>query len=111
MAGRSSFAACNINQRQLSATWLLASWFSNCAFVYSDKMQKNDDQGKFRQLDEITYVVGYPGYQHLSSVAENCMQVVCDVKGDNTLSQYNQFLFCFIMLDGMPSHIYGVFYR
>nr|XP_033516956.1 ribonuclease H2 subunit B isoform X2 [Nicotiana tomentosiformis] len=44
------------------------------------RMKKNDDQGKFRQLDEITYVVGYPGYQHLSSVAENCMQVVCDVK-------------------------------
>lgn len=46
-------------------------------------MQKNDDPGKFRQVDEIIYVVGYPGYQHLSSVAENCMQVVCDVKGDN----------------------------
>ncbi|XP_019265951.1 PREDICTED: ribonuclease H2 subunit B [Nicotiana attenuata] len=44
------------------------------------RMKKKDDLGKFRQLDEITYVVGYPGYQNLSSVAENCMQVVCDVK-------------------------------
>ncbi|XP_047255511.1 ribonuclease H2 subunit B isoform X2 [Capsicum annuum] len=44
------------------------------------RMKKNDDPGKFRQVDEIIYVVGYPGYQHLSSVAENCMQVVCDVK-------------------------------
>ncbi|KAH0674792.1 hypothetical protein KY284_025879 [Solanum tuberosum] len=44
------------------------------------RMKKNDDPGKFRQVDEIIYVVGYPGYQHLSSIAENCMQVVCDVK-------------------------------
>lgn len=43
-------------------------------------MKKNDDPGKFRQVDEIIYVVGYPGYQHLSSIAKNCMQVVCDVK-------------------------------
>ncbi|XP_047252358.1 uncharacterized protein LOC124887205 [Capsicum annuum] len=46
------------------------------------RMKKQDDPGKFRQVDEIIYVVGYPGYQHLSSVAENCMQVVCDVKGN-----------------------------
>ncbi|XP_015076322.1 ribonuclease H2 subunit B isoform X4 [Solanum pennellii] len=44
------------------------------------RMKKNDDPGKFRQVDEIIYVVGYPGYQHLSSIAESCMQVVCDVK-------------------------------
>lgn len=54
-------------------------------------MQKNDDPGKFRQVDEIIYVVGYPGYQHLSSIAENCMQVVCDVKGDNILLSYLLF--------------------
>lgn len=72
-------------------------------------MQKIDDPGKFRQVDEIIYVVGYPGYQHLSSIAENCMQVVCDVKGDNILPSYLQFSFWFIMLDGMSSHIYGVF--
>ncbi|KAK4358051.1 hypothetical protein RND71_023661 [Anisodus tanguticus] len=44
------------------------------------RMKKKDDPGKFRQVDEIIYVAGYPGYQHFSSVAENCMQVVCDVK-------------------------------
>ncbi|XP_060215238.1 uncharacterized protein LOC132642026 isoform X1 [Lycium barbarum] len=48
------------------------------------RMKKKDDPGKFRQVDEIIYVVGYPGYQHLSSVAENCMQVVCDVKDIGT---------------------------
>ena len=44
-------------------------------------MQKGDDIGKFRQLDEIVLIDGYPGYEHLLSVAENSMQSVCDVKG------------------------------
>jgi len=44
-------------------------------------MQKGDDPGKFRQLDEIVFISGYPGYQHLLSIAENSMQVLCDVKG------------------------------
>ncbi|GAV72023.1 RNase_H2-Ydr279 domain-containing protein [Cephalotus follicularis] len=44
------------------------------------RMKKGDDPGKFRQLDEIIFINGYPGYQHLLSVAENCMQVVCEVK-------------------------------
>jgi ribonuclease H2 subunit B len=44
-------------------------------------MQKGDDSGKFRQLDEIMFINGYPGYQHLLSIAENSMQVVCEVKG------------------------------
>ena len=44
-------------------------------------MQKGDDIGKFRQLDEIVLIDGYPGYEHLLSVAENSMQLVCDVKG------------------------------
>lgn len=35
----------------------------------------------FRQLDEIVYVHGYPGYHSLASIAEKTMQVVCDVKG------------------------------
>lgn len=44
-------------------------------------MQKGDDPGKFRQLDEIIFVDGYPGYHRLMSIAENCMQVVCEIKG------------------------------
>lgn len=44
-------------------------------------MQKGDDPGKFRQVDDMLFIDGYPGYQQLMSVAENCMQVVCEVKG------------------------------
>ncbi|XP_062164503.1 uncharacterized protein LOC133871142 [Alnus glutinosa] len=44
------------------------------------RMKKGDDSGKFRQLDEIMFINGYPGYQHLLSIAENSMQVVCEVK-------------------------------
>lgn len=44
------------------------------------RMKRGDDPGKFRQVDEIIYITGCPGYQHLLSIAEN-MQVVCEVKG------------------------------
>ncbi|KAF3446485.1 hypothetical protein FNV43_RR11664 [Rhamnella rubrinervis] len=44
------------------------------------RMKKGEDPGKFRQLDEIIFIDGYPGYQHLLSVAEKSMQVVCEVK-------------------------------
>ncbi|KAK7311820.1 hypothetical protein RJT34_10197 [Clitoria ternatea] len=44
------------------------------------RMKKGDDHGKFRQLDEILFIDGFPGYQQLISVVENCMQVVCEVK-------------------------------
>lgn len=44
------------------------------------RMKKGDDLGKFRQLDEIIYIDGYPGYQQLASLAEKSMEVVCDVK-------------------------------
>lgn len=44
-------------------------------------MQKGNEPGKFRQLDEIMYIHGFPGYQSLSAVAEKAMQVVCDLKG------------------------------
>ncbi|KAL3636222.1 hypothetical protein CASFOL_020769 [Castilleja foliolosa] len=44
------------------------------------RMKKGNDPGKFRQLDEIIYVSGYPGYESLSSVADKTMQVVCDLQ-------------------------------
>ncbi|KAK9142124.1 hypothetical protein Syun_011524 [Stephania yunnanensis] len=44
------------------------------------RMKKDGDQGKFRQLDEIMFIDGYPGYQHLLSIAEESMQVVCEMK-------------------------------
>ncbi|KAJ8620183.1 hypothetical protein MRB53_028712 [Persea americana] len=44
------------------------------------RMKKGNDRGKFRQLDEIIYIEGFPGYQNLLPIAENSMQVVCEVK-------------------------------
>ncbi|KAJ4826140.1 hypothetical protein Tsubulata_030546 [Turnera subulata] len=44
------------------------------------RMKKGNDPGKFRQLDEILFVNGHPEYCHLISIAENCMQLVCDTK-------------------------------
>ncbi|GKD67217.1 ribonuclease H2 subunit B [Tanacetum coccineum] len=44
------------------------------------RMKNGDDQGKFRQLDDIIYLHDYPGYHHLANIAENSMQVVCDCK-------------------------------
>ncbi|KAL1538318.1 ribonuclease H2 subunit B isoform X1 [Salvia divinorum] len=44
------------------------------------RMKKGNEPGKFRQLDEIMYIQGFPGYQSLSSVAEKAMAVVCDLK-------------------------------
>lgn len=51
-------------------------------YVSFQMLQKGDDPGKFRQLDEIIFIDGYPGYQHLLSIAEKSMQVVCEVKGN-----------------------------
>ena len=45
-------------------------------------LQKGDDLRKFMQLDEILLIDGYPRYQQLLSIAENCMQIVCQGKGD-----------------------------
>ncbi|KAL4590317.1 hypothetical protein LXL04_003245 [Taraxacum kok-saghyz] len=44
------------------------------------RMKNGSDPGKFRQLDEIIYHNDYPGYHHLSSIAEKSMEVVCDFK-------------------------------
>ena len=44
-------------------------------------MQKGDDAGKFRQLDEILFIDGYPGYQHLLPVLEKSINIICEVKG------------------------------
>ncbi|XP_039123222.1 ribonuclease H2 subunit B [Dioscorea cayenensis subsp. rotundata] len=44
------------------------------------RMKKGNDAGMFRQLEEILFVDGYPGYQHLMPTAENCMHLVCEIK-------------------------------
>ncbi|XP_038886020.1 ribonuclease H2 subunit B isoform X2 [Benincasa hispida] len=48
--------------------------------IFAEARMKGDDPGKFRQLDDIMFVNGYPGYLHLLSLAEKSMQVVCEVK-------------------------------
>ncbi|KAK3025997.1 hypothetical protein RJ639_042154, partial [Escallonia herrerae] len=50
--------------------------------IYDEaRLKKGNDPGKFRQLDEILFIHGYPEYQQLSAIAENIMEVVCDLKG------------------------------
>ncbi|KAI4364995.1 hypothetical protein MLD38_021022 [Melastoma candidum] len=44
------------------------------------RMKKGDEAGKFRQLDEIMFVDGFPAYHSLVSAAEKSMHVVCEVK-------------------------------
>ncbi|CAN6464275.1 unnamed protein product [Victoria cruziana] len=44
------------------------------------RMKRGDDLGVFRNLDEITFVHGYPAYSHLLPFVEESMQVVCEVK-------------------------------
>lgn len=57
------------------------------SFVY---LQKGEDPGKFRQLDEILYVEGYPGYQHLLSLAEKSMEIVCQTQGKLLLYDFGK---------------------
>ncbi|XP_052170136.1 uncharacterized protein LOC127786643 isoform X3 [Diospyros lotus] len=56
------------------------------------RMKKGDDLGKFRQLDEIIFINGYPGYQCLFSIAEKYMQVVCDFKVADAVSILREYL-------------------
>ncbi|XP_074301450.1 uncharacterized protein LOC141632839 [Silene latifolia] len=42
---------------------------------------KGEDPGKFRQLDEIMFLDGYPRYHHLLGISEKSMCIVCEVKG------------------------------
>ncbi|XP_057525207.1 uncharacterized protein LOC130804689 [Amaranthus tricolor] len=49
--------------------------------IFEDgRMKKGDDAGKFRQLDEILFIDGYPGYQHLLPVLEKSINIICEVK-------------------------------
>ncbi|XP_058101939.1 uncharacterized protein LOC131246088 isoform X3 [Magnolia sinica] len=52
------------------------------------RMKKENDHGKFRKLDEIMFIDGYPGYQDLLPIAEDCMRVVCEVKEVGSLKFY-----------------------
>ncbi|ERN06872.1 hypothetical protein AMTR_s00005p00247650 [Amborella trichopoda] len=44
------------------------------------RMKKGDELGKFRQVDDIMFVDGYPGYRYLLPVVSNSLQAICEVK-------------------------------
>lgn len=71
----------NFTFRNVTKVQIFSSFRFSLNRLFSSGMQKGDDPGKFRQLDEIMFINGYPGYQHLMSITENCMQVVCEIKG------------------------------
>ncbi|GAB2222928.1 hypothetical protein Drorol1_Dr00017060 [Drosera rotundifolia] len=49
--------------------------------IFDDaRSKKGEDPGKFRQMEEIIFVEGRPGYRHLLSVVEKHIPLVCDVK-------------------------------
>ncbi|CAN8325385.1 unnamed protein product [Cochlearia groenlandica] len=52
------------------------------------RMKKGEDPGKFRQLDEILFVEGYHGYQQLLSLAEKCMEIVCQTQEVGSMKFY-----------------------
>ena len=54
--------------------------------------KKGDDLGKFRQLDDIMFINGYPGYLHLLPLAEKFMQVVCEVKGGHVVHKIRKIV-------------------
>lgn len=55
-------------------------------------LKKGDDPGKFRQLDDIMFINGYPGYLRLLSLAEKSMQVVCEVKGGHVVHKIRKII-------------------
>ncbi|KAM0886757.1 hypothetical protein ACQ4PT_029496 [Festuca glaucescens] len=67
-------------------------------------LQSGKDLGKFRQLDEILYIEGYPGYQHLMSIAGNHMELVCEVKGRSLA-----YMLCF-RIKTIPSCCFMIYY-
>lgn len=44
------------------------------------RMKRADDPGKFRSLEEILFVEGYPGYLNLQPLLEHLLDVVCQVR-------------------------------
>lgn len=44
------------------------------------RMKREDDLGKFRSLEEILFVEGYPGYSHLKPLLQHSLDAVCEVR-------------------------------
>ncbi|GBG77544.1 hypothetical protein CBR_g23989 [Chara braunii] len=51
------------------------------------RMKKGDDAGKFRDLDDVLYVAGFPGYSRLKTLLEEQLELVCDVQEDKIQSR------------------------
>jgi hypothetical protein len=45
-------------------------------------IQKGDSPGMFRGLEEMLEVEEFPGYQNLYRILENCLDMVCEVRGE-----------------------------
>ncbi|KAG9446673.1 hypothetical protein H6P81_012801 [Aristolochia fimbriata] len=87
--------------KQCYSSWFLGNYVSEDGSLYAAtpvdlvfillpifdeaRMKRGNDLGKFRQLEEIMFVDGFPGYQHLVFHAADCMQVVCEVKDIGSL--------------------------
>ncbi|MCO5594068.1 hypothetical protein L7F22_048089 [Adiantum nelumboides] len=52
------------------------------------RMKKAEDDGKFRSLEEILYVEGYPGYQQFSCLLGDALDAVCEVREIGTSKFY-----------------------
>ncbi|XP_019087003.1 PREDICTED: ribonuclease H2 subunit B isoform X2 [Camelina sativa] len=90
--------------KQSYGSWLLGDYISEDGSLYmatpvdpvfillpifdEARMKKGEDLGKFRQLDEILFVEGYPGYQQLLPVAEKCMDIVCQTQEVGSMKFY-----------------------
>ncbi|OMO89331.1 Ribonuclease H2, subunit B [Corchorus capsularis] len=107
---KTSYLLCNGSLQELHwfkqsyGSWFLGDYVSEDGSLYTAtpidpvfimlpifeeaRMKKMDDPGKFRQLDEILFISDYPGYQHLFSMAENCMQIVCEIKEIGSMKFY-----------------------
>lgn len=52
------------------------------------RMKRADDVGKFRLLEEILYVEGYPGYMNLIQLSQHLLDAVCEVRDIGTSKYY-----------------------
>ncbi|KAI5586968.1 hypothetical protein BDE02_06G247000 [Populus trichocarpa] len=77
---RQTISLVMIMREQCSKNFTGSSNHIRLGFLAIMFLKKRDDLGKFRQLDEIIFINDYPGYQHLMSIAENCIGVVCEIK-------------------------------
>ncbi|KAJ7537717.1 hypothetical protein O6H91_11G018400 [Diphasiastrum complanatum] len=52
------------------------------------RLKKGDDKGKFRSLEDIMFLEGYPAYRQLMPTIRNSIDAVCEVKEIGTEKYY-----------------------